>query len=123
MRIRFWGVRGSIASPGPKTFRYGGNTSCVAVESKADDLIVLDVQMPKLNGFEVFSKLRADEKLSGVPVIMLTGIAERTGFKFDQKDMGEYMGTQPEAYVDKPIEPIVLKQTINRLLKQSGTSA
>jgi phosphoribosyl 1,2-cyclic phosphodiesterase len=42
MRIRFWGVRGAIASPGPKTLRYGGNTACVAIESEAGDLIVLD---------------------------------------------------------------------------------
>ena len=42
MRVRFWGVRGSIASPGPKTLRYGGNTACVAVESEAGGLIVLD---------------------------------------------------------------------------------
>jgi phosphoribosyl 1,2-cyclic phosphodiesterase len=42
MRIRFWGVRGSIASPGPKTLRYGGNTPCVAVESESGELIVLD---------------------------------------------------------------------------------
>lgn len=42
MRVRFWGVRGSIASPGPQTLRYGGNTSCVAVESDAGDLLVLD---------------------------------------------------------------------------------
>jgi phosphoribosyl 1,2-cyclic phosphodiesterase len=32
MRIRFWGVRGSLPSPGPDTVRYGGNTPCVAVE-------------------------------------------------------------------------------------------
>jgi phosphoribosyl 1,2-cyclic phosphodiesterase len=42
MRVRFWGVRGTIASPGPKTLRYGGNTSCVAVESEGGELIVLD---------------------------------------------------------------------------------
>jgi hypothetical protein len=30
MRIRFWGTRGSLATPGPTTLRYGGNTSCVA---------------------------------------------------------------------------------------------
>jgi len=42
MRIRFWGTRGSLATPGPTTLRYGGNTSCV--EARADDgtLIVLD---------------------------------------------------------------------------------
>ena len=40
-RIRFWGTRGSIAVPGPKTLRYGGNTTCV--ELRADgEVIVLD---------------------------------------------------------------------------------
>jgi phosphoribosyl 1,2-cyclic phosphodiesterase len=42
MRVRFWGVRGLIASPGPTNLRYGGNTSCVAVESRGGELIVLD---------------------------------------------------------------------------------
>ncbi len=39
--IRFWGVRGSIASPGPGTVRYGGNTSCVEVRA-AGQIIILD---------------------------------------------------------------------------------
>src|SRR5207244_2370440 len=39
--IRFWGVRGSIPTPGPATVRYGGNTACV--ELRADgELIILD---------------------------------------------------------------------------------
>jgi phosphoribosyl 1,2-cyclic phosphodiesterase len=42
MRVRFWGVRGRIASPGPQTLRYGGNTACVTLESDAGELIVLD---------------------------------------------------------------------------------
>ena len=33
LRLRFWGVRGSIPSPGPDTVRYGGNTSCVTLEA------------------------------------------------------------------------------------------
>jgi phosphoribosyl 1,2-cyclic phosphodiesterase len=41
MVITFWGVRGSIACPGPETARYGGNTACVSV-SDGDDTIVLD---------------------------------------------------------------------------------
>ena len=39
--IRFWGVRGSIACPGPGTLRYGGNTACVEVRC-GDRLIILD---------------------------------------------------------------------------------
>lgn len=42
MRIRFFGTRGSIATPGPATIRYGGNTSCVEVRSPGDTLILLD---------------------------------------------------------------------------------
>jgi phosphoribosyl 1,2-cyclic phosphodiesterase len=42
MKIRFWGVRGSIASPGPKTVRYGGNTTCIEIRTDNNELIVLD---------------------------------------------------------------------------------
>jgi phosphoribosyl 1,2-cyclic phosphodiesterase len=42
MKIRFWGVRGSLAKPGPATVRYGGNTSCVTVETAGGTLLVID---------------------------------------------------------------------------------
>jgi phosphoribosyl 1,2-cyclic phosphodiesterase len=42
MKIRMWGVRGSIPSPGPHTVRHGGNTTCIEVRSDDDSLIVLD---------------------------------------------------------------------------------
>jgi phosphoribosyl 1,2-cyclic phosphodiesterase len=42
MRIRFWGVRGSIPVPGPQTNRYGGNTSCVEVRPKDGTQIIID---------------------------------------------------------------------------------
>lgn len=42
MKFRFWGVRGSIPSPGPRTARYGGNTTCIEVRSDDGNLIILD---------------------------------------------------------------------------------
>jgi phosphoribosyl 1,2-cyclic phosphodiesterase/DNA-binding response OmpR family regulator len=42
MQVRFWGTRGSIATPGPGTLRYGGNTACLEVRSVAGTLIVID---------------------------------------------------------------------------------
>jgi phosphoribosyl 1,2-cyclic phosphodiesterase len=42
MRVQFWGTRGSIATPGPTTVEYGGNTSCVQVSSAAGTTLVLD---------------------------------------------------------------------------------
>ena len=43
MKIRFWGVRGSIPAPGPDTIRYGGNTACVSVHTKAGGLVIIDM--------------------------------------------------------------------------------
>ena len=42
MKVRFWGVRGSIPVPGPSTNRYGGNTSCVEVRPRNADPFVID---------------------------------------------------------------------------------
>ena len=42
MKVRFWGVRGSIASPGPDTIRYGGNTTCIEVRGDDGTLVILD---------------------------------------------------------------------------------
>ena len=42
MRVQFWGTRGSIATPGPSTARYGGNTSCLELRSARGTLVVLD---------------------------------------------------------------------------------
>jgi phosphoribosyl 1,2-cyclic phosphodiesterase len=42
MKVRFWGTRGSIPTPGPSTVRYGGNTACVEVRDNTGSLLVLD---------------------------------------------------------------------------------
>jgi phosphoribosyl 1,2-cyclic phosphodiesterase len=42
MKIKFWGVRGSIPTPGKNTIRYGGNTPCIEVRPDKDTLLILD---------------------------------------------------------------------------------
>lgn len=42
MKFKFWGVRGSIPSPGPNTVKYGGNTTCIEIRTDNNDLIILD---------------------------------------------------------------------------------
>ncbi len=42
MKIRFWGTRGSIPTPGPTTVRYGGNTSCVELRGPEGEIVLLD---------------------------------------------------------------------------------
>jgi phosphoribosyl 1,2-cyclic phosphodiesterase len=42
MRVRFWGTRGSVPTPGPTTVRYGGNTACVEARTNADTFFIFD---------------------------------------------------------------------------------
>ena len=42
MKIKIWGCRGSIPTPGPATLRYGGNTTCVEVRTSRGQLIIID---------------------------------------------------------------------------------
>lgn len=42
MRVKFWGVRGSIPTPGKQTVRYGGNTPCIEVRLDDDELVIFD---------------------------------------------------------------------------------
>src|SRR3954469_8651263 len=42
MKVTFWGTRGSLATPGPETARYGGNTACAEVRGAGGTVLVLD---------------------------------------------------------------------------------
>ena len=42
MQVRFWGTRGSIATPGPQTAKFGGNTSCIEVRTEDGSILILD---------------------------------------------------------------------------------
>ena len=67
MRVTFYGTRGSIATPGPSTLRYGGNTSCVAVRSEAGTLVILDIGTgAAVLGRELMAEMaQSGKKLSG----------------------------------------------------------
>ena len=83
----------------------------IALEQKPQ-LILLDVQMPGESGFSVFAELRENQATADIPVIMVTGVTEKTGIKFSQKEMGEFIGKEPEAYLEKPVDHETLKSTV-----------
>ena len=89
-----------------------GPTALKTAAEQKPQLILLDVQMPGESGFSVFAELRENQATASIPVIMVTGVAEKTGIKFSGKEMGEFIGKEPEAYLEKPVDPEVLKSTI-----------
>jgi CheY-like chemotaxis protein len=93
-----------------------GQAALEIIRAESPDVVILDVQMPNKDGFQVFGELRQDDATKSIPVIMLTGVSARTGISFNAKDMGEYFDSEPEAYIDKPIDPATLRETVNKLL-------
>jgi twitching motility two-component system response regulator PilH len=75
------------------------------------DLIVLDIVMPGMNGYEVCRRLKCDPKTQNVPVVMCSSKGE----EFDR-----YWGMKQgaDAYIAKPFEDIELVGTIKQLLRQ-----
>src|SRR5207344_146172 len=53
-----------------------GRQALVAARKEPPDLILLDINMPEMNGFEVCEALKADDKLMGIPVIFISGLSE-----------------------------------------------
>ena len=74
------------------------------------DLILLDVMMPGLNGWQVFERLRGDPRWSGIPVVMLTALAQRA-------DVERAVELGVDGYLTKPFEPADLIHTIEETLQ------
>ncbi len=80
------------------------------------DLAVLDVEMPNMNGFEVFTELIKLPETAGTKIIMLTGVADKLGMRFSADDMGNFLGREPDAYVEKPIDPNQFKRVVQDVI-------
>ncbi|HIK30170.1 MAG TPA: response regulator [Oscillatoriales cyanobacterium M59_W2019_021] len=79
-------------------------------EGKLPDLVVLDIVMPRMNGYEVCRRLKADPKTQHVPVVMCSSKGE----EFDR-----YWGMKQgaDAYVAKPFQPTELVGTVKQMLR------
>jgi CheY-like chemotaxis protein len=93
-----------------------GKSGLEKAKAELPDLIILDVMMPEKDGFSVFYDLRRSSETENIPVIMLTGVSEKTGIKFSEKEMGEFLGKEPEAFIDKPVDPEKLQEAVKRIL-------
>jgi two-component system cell cycle response regulator DivK len=79
--------------------------------NEVPDLILMDIQLPKLSGLDATRKLRADPKTAAIPIIVITSFA-LSGDDQKAKDAGA------TAYLAKPYSPRELLQTIRKLLPE-----
>jgi two-component system alkaline phosphatase synthesis response regulator PhoP len=93
-----------------------GLTGLSRAHEDAPDLIILDVYLPGESGFFVLRNLKSDSKTKDIPVVMLTGIGRRLGIVFSTRDFYDFLGVEPDAYLEKPVDPIFLRLVTGRLL-------
>jgi DNA-binding response OmpR family regulator len=82
------------------------------------DLIILDVMMPEMDGYEVCSRLKADPKYKNIPIILLTAVGEAIPATKYTLEMG--MKTEADDYISKPVEPVELVERVENLFRISG---
>ncbi|MEG3640859.1 putative bifunctional diguanylate cyclase/phosphodiesterase [Magnetococcus sp. PR-3] len=87
-----------------------GEEALEMVQSYAPDLILLDVLMPGMSGFEVVKHLKADESTRHIPVILVTALSDRDS-RIDGLDAGA------EDFIAKPIDDRELKARVRNLLR------
>lgn len=90
-----------------------GAQGLALARSQKPDLILLDVMMPEMDGFEVGRILRDDPELTTIPVVMVTALD-------GQADRATGLGTGVRAYLNKPFSPVELLQLIKQLLDESS---
>src|SRR5262245_18924079 len=88
-----------------------GRAALEAIERDRPDVVLLDVMMPGLDGWEVATRLRADARTSGIPVVFLSA---RAGLD-DHRRGFEAGGV---AYIVKPFDPLALAETLERVLQR-----
>jgi DNA-binding response OmpR family regulator len=88
-----------------------GEAALQLAREQRPDVCILDVMMPKLNGFEVLKELRDDEATAGIRVILLTA---RSG----ESDVDQAFDVGADDYVTKPFNPQELRQRVRAQLSR-----
>jgi len=84
-----------------------GVSAIAIADDELPDLVLMDIQLPDLDGVEALGRLRADERTAAIPVIALTAQAMRG-------DRERFLAVGFDDYVSKPVDIVDLVETVER---------
>lgn len=90
-----------------------GEDAIKIVEEQKPDLILIDLMMPKMDGYTACSKIKSKEETSGIPIVILTAIGHELNKKF-ASEMGA------DGYITKPFTLEELLDVTNRFVKEGA---
>jgi len=87
------------------------------VRAEMPDLIILDLMMEKHDaGFSFSQTIKTDPLFRKIPILMVTSVAEATGYRFSFEEDGYWMKT--DDFLNKPVPPEVLLEAVDKLLQK-----
>ncbi len=89
---------------------YDGVEALEVARAELPDMVILDVMMPRMDGFETLKELRADARTKEIPVIMLTAKAQ-------DADIFKGWSSGVDSYLTKPFNPRELLAFVNRIFQ------
>ena len=92
----------------------GGREGLDAIRRVKPDLVLLDLMMPDMDGWEVYQQIKADDELKRIPVIVVTAKAQSI-----DKVLGLHIA-KVDDYVTKPFGPQELLQSVERVLAKAA---
>jgi putative two-component system response regulator len=87
-----------------------GKTALDAVAEDKPDIILLDIMMPEMDGYEVCKRLKADKSTAGIPVLFLTAMTE-------EQDEAKGLALGAVDYITKPFSPDLVKSRVRNQLE------
>ena len=88
----------------------GGVEGLKIIQEKLPDLVLLDLMMPDMDGWEVYQQMKGDEKTRDIPVIVITAKAQNI-----DKVLGLHIA-KVDDYIPKPFSPQVLVDSVEKVL-------
>ncbi len=91
-------------------FAYDGQQTLEQVKEFAPDLILLDIMMPKLSGYEVCQQIKSEPKTQSIPILMVTALNEKN-------DIEKAVSAGCDDFLTKPVNQLELKTRVRSLLR------
>jgi len=100
-----------------------GEEALKKLREEKPDIMLLDLLMPRIDGFAVIKEMRGNpgKGYPDVPVLVITSVREEASHRRYELEMGRKLDV--DDYIEKPIEPFVLLQRVERLLSKGGKDA
>lgn len=91
---------------------WDARTAMRMMRENRPDLLVLDIMMPQMDGWEILKMIREDDQLQDLPVVVLTA-------KVQEEDIARGWRMGADGYIVKPFNPVILADSLRKVLEAS----